>query len=147
MWATLIEADSWHGEIWNRRKNGEAYPRGSRSASSRTNAAGPPTTRASSNGRHDAQAGRGVPAPSSHARSLDDLPNRELFRDRLTQVLSLAHREKRMAAVLLLDLDHFKPVNDSLQATRPATEWLSRRGARLLACLRDCDTACPGLAG
>jgi diguanylate cyclase (GGDEF)-like protein len=71
---------------------------------------------------------------------LTNLPNRELFHDRLSQVLALAHREKRTAAVMLLDLDHFKPVNDSLgHAT--GDRVLQGVARRLLACLRDCDTA------
>jgi diguanylate cyclase (GGDEF)-like protein len=45
---------------------------------------------------------------------LTDLPNRILFCDRLTQALHSAHREKQMLAVLILDLDRFKEINDTL---------------------------------
>jgi diguanylate cyclase (GGDEF)-like protein/PAS domain S-box-containing protein len=45
---------------------------------------------------------------------LTELPNRTLFADRLAQALNLARREGRLLAVLLLDIDHFKKINDSL---------------------------------
>ena len=46
--------------------------------------------------------------------SLTGLPNRELFRDRLAQSMARAQRNRRRMALMLLDLDHFKDVNDSL---------------------------------
>jgi diguanylate cyclase (GGDEF)-like protein/PAS domain S-box-containing protein len=140
MWTTLIETGGWRGEVWNRRKNGEAYPawltlsvvKDERGRT--THYAGifmDVTTQK--------QAEEYLRHRATHD-PLTDLPNRELFRDRLSQVLSLAHREKRMAAVMLLDLDHFKPVNDRLgHAT--GDQVLQGVAQRLLAGLRDCDTA------
>ena len=46
--------------------------------------------------------------------SLTELPNRTLFNDRLSMALNQAHRNKNKLAVMLLDLDHFKKVNDTL---------------------------------
>jgi diguanylate cyclase (GGDEF)-like protein/PAS domain S-box-containing protein len=66
---------------------------------------------------HDVSAARATSAELSHqARhdSLTGLPNRILFNDRLTQAISLAERQGKELAVMFLDLDHFKRINDSL---------------------------------
>jgi diguanylate cyclase (GGDEF)-like protein/PAS domain S-box-containing protein len=71
--------------------------------------------------------------------SLTDLPNRVLFNDRLTQAMALAHRHKSKLAVLYLDVDRFKHINDSLgHAT--GDRLLQSMAQRLLACVRTSDT-------
>jgi len=71
--------------------------------------------------------------------SLTGLPNRLLFSDRVGQAISLARRHRGQAAVLFLDLDGFKQVNDSLGHT--AGDKLLQSVAKcLLACVRDPDT-------
>jgi diguanylate cyclase (GGDEF)-like protein/PAS domain S-box-containing protein len=71
--------------------------------------------------------------------SLTGLPNRLLFCDRVGQAVSLARRHRGQAAVLFLDLDGFKQINDSLG--HAAGDKLLRSVAkRLLACVRDPDT-------
>jgi diguanylate cyclase (GGDEF)-like protein len=70
---------------------------------------------------------------------LTKLPNRVLFQVRLTEALSNAHRAKQRVAVLLLDLDHFKYVNDTLG--HPAGDRLLQIvSERLLQCVRETDT-------
>ncbi|MBI5486424.1 MAG: EAL domain-containing protein [Deltaproteobacteria bacterium] len=67
------------------------------------------------------------------------LPNRLLFRDRLAQALHSARRSGKPAAIVLMDLDRFKSVNDSLG--HPAGDALLREtGRRLSACVRRSDT-------
>jgi len=72
---------------------------------------------------------------------LTGLPNRLLFSDRVGQAISLARRHKGHAAVLFLDLDGFKQINDSLGHT-VGDGLLQSVAKRLQACVRDPDTVC-----
>lgn len=71
--------------------------------------------------------------------SLTDLPNRTLFHDRLTQAINQAKRTKNPIAVLFLDLDRFKIINDSLGHTA-GDQLLQEVSKRLLTCIREGDT-------
>jgi diguanylate cyclase (GGDEF)-like protein len=70
---------------------------------------------------------------------LTGLPNRTLFRDRITQALNAAQRDRRAAAVLLLDVDHFRDVNDTL-GHEAGDVLLRELGARLEEILRSGET-------
>lgn len=75
----------------------------------------------------------------AHNDPLTGLPNRTLFYDRLEQSLALAHRHQQQLAVLFLDLDHFKEINDTLG--HDMGDVLLRETAnRLLGCVRKSDT-------
>lgn len=75
----------------------------------------------------------------SHYDALTDLPNRLLFIDRVEQELVRAHRDKRMVAVLSVDLDRFKQINDSF-GHAVGDQMLKRVAERLICHLRTCDT-------
>jgi diguanylate cyclase (GGDEF)-like protein/PAS domain S-box-containing protein len=71
--------------------------------------------------------------------SLTDLPNRGLLSDRLDHAISLAHRRRKRMAVLFLDIDRFKHVNDSF-GHEIGDRLLQSVARRLLACVRRSDT-------
>src|SRR6185436_31096 len=73
--------------------------------------------------------------------SLTGLPNRILARDRFGHAIALARRHQTMAALVFLDLDNFKNVNDSLGHPR-GDELLRTVGDRLIKVLRSSDTVC-----
>ena len=71
--------------------------------------------------------------------SLTDLPNRVLLNDRMTQAIALAQRNRQKLAVLFLDVDRFKHINDSL-GHDVGDRLLQSVAQRLLACVRSTDT-------
>jgi diguanylate cyclase (GGDEF)-like protein len=75
----------------------------------------------------------------AHHDPLTGLPNRRLFKDRLEQALALARREHQQLAVMILDLDYFKEVNDSLGHTR-GDALLCAVAERLRGMVRASDT-------
>ena len=71
--------------------------------------------------------------------ALTGLPNRLLLRDRLTQALGHAHRQRRLLAVMFVDVDHFKLINDTLGHAL-GDRLLQGLAERLSACVREDDT-------
>jgi diguanylate cyclase (GGDEF)-like protein/PAS domain S-box-containing protein len=92
---------------------------------------------------HDVSMSRAITQKLAHLAqydSLTDLPNRDLLNERLTQAITAAHRRHAHLAVLYLDLDRFKHINDSLgHAT--GDRLLQSVAHRLRACIRASDTA------
>ncbi|MES9947516.1 MAG: EAL domain-containing protein [Candidatus Thiodiazotropha sp.] len=114
MWDTLLSTGHWRGEIWNRRKNGDAYPEWL-------------TISAVKDGNDETTHYVGVFTDISQIKEAQDqinflahhdaltrLPNRALFRERFDHALMHARRENASIALLFLDLDRFKTVNDTL---------------------------------
>jgi diguanylate cyclase (GGDEF)-like protein/PAS domain S-box-containing protein len=91
---------------------------------------------------HDVSAARATTRRMSYLAqhdSLTDLPNRILFNDRLTEAMALAHRHQRQLAVLFLDVDRFKHINDCL-SHGIGDRLLQSIAQRLLGCVRASDT-------
>lgn len=138
-WKTFDKTGSWCGEIRNRRKTGEAYVawlsiKRVRDISGQSTyhvvVFSDVTERTASTARLQYLA---------HHDSLTDLPNRIAFADRLQQAIVSAKRAERQVAVLYLDLDKFKPVNDTY-GHQVGDLLLKEVAARLLSCVRDSDT-------
>lgn len=114
MFQALESTGEWSGEIWNRRKSGEVYPQWQtiRVIHDDQGKVGHYVAvfsdiSAMKNSEHEL-------AHLAHHDPLTDLPNRLLFTDRAEQALASAQVHKRGCALLLMDLDHFKIINDSL---------------------------------
>ena len=71
--------------------------------------------------------------------TLTGLPNRRMLRDRLEQEIKRCKRDVHQLAILFIDLDHFKEVNDTL-GHDSGDQLLVQAGSRIRACVRDCDT-------
>ncbi|MEI7867594.1 MAG: diguanylate cyclase [Candidatus Methylumidiphilus sp.] len=141
MWADIKAVGQWRGEVWDRRKNGEIYP-----ALLSIN-----TVRDESG---DATHYVGIfsdltKIKASEARleflayhdPLTELPNRLLLHFRLELSIELARREGHQLALLILDLDHFKDVNDSF-GHLAGDELLKGVADRLRCRLRGTDMLC-----
>lgn len=114
MWTALVETGAWQGNLWNRRKDGEAYL-----ISMTINRA---ADHSSKNVRYVAVF-RDI--TDSHIKdeqikhlafhdALTDLPNRLILKDRLQHAIARAQREHTRLALIYIDLDHFKEINDTL---------------------------------
>jgi diguanylate cyclase (GGDEF)-like protein/PAS domain S-box-containing protein len=93
---------------------------------------------------HDVSASQARSLRMSHLAqhdSLTNLPNRVLFSDRVTQAIALADRQHKSLAIMFVDLDHFKSINDSL-GHAVGDELLQSVAGRLVTCVRRADTVC-----
>jgi len=139
IWQSLENSDHWQGEVWNRHKDGEACPN---------------LVTISSVKNHTGQTTHYVATYSdisslkenedrlellAHFDQLTSLPNRMLFHDRLRGARARAHRNQTIVAVMYVDLDGFKAVNDTL-GHAAGDQLLGKVAAQLRACVREDDT-------
>ena len=139
MWDSVLETGHWQGEIWSRRKSGELFPQ-LLSISTVYDSEGLPSNYVGV--MTDLSKLKDTEARFEHLAhydSLTGLPNRLLLQSRLNHALETAERRKRQVAVLYIDLDRFKHINDSL-GHPVGDELLEAMSRRLLSRLRDEDT-------
>ncbi|TDR80537.1 bifunctional diguanylate cyclase/phosphodiesterase [Paludibacterium purpuratum] len=138
MWQILREHGKWSGEIWNRRKNGEVFPEWL-TISVLTDERGKIShyvalfTDMSESKRQEAQM-----RYMAEYDPLTDLPNRARINDRMQAAIGIAETTGGELAVLFIDLDHFKHVNDSL-GHEIGDALLKETARRLSQTLRDID--------
>ncbi len=139
VWAELAESGHWQGEIEGQRKNGGLFPAWLSLTAIRDSAG------ALSNYMgilSDITERKKSEARTRHLAEHDfltDLPNRVLLLDRLSLALVAARRKHSMLAILFLDLDHFKHINDSM-GHQVGDLLLKEVARRLIKCVRGVDT-------
>ena len=139
MWQKLLSKGSWSGEIWNRRKDRQIYPQ-DMSINAVKDELGFTTHYVGvfSDISHRKEAEKQLMFLASHD-PLTKLPNRSVFDDRLKHALDRARRNTTWLAVMLLDINNFKYLNDSY-GHAVGDEVLSTIGVRLSNCMRKSDT-------
>ena len=139
MWKQLLGTGSWEGEILDRRKNGEIYPKSL-------------TITAVKNERGETTEYVGIFSDITDRKRAEDeilnlafydpltgLPNRRLLLDRFHQALSVSARSGHCGAILFLDMDRFKAINDSLGHAH-GDQLLVEVAQRIRVCVREVDT-------
>ncbi len=139
MWNSINHTGTWEGEIWNRRKNGEVFP-----------ARHTITAVRDKNGIVTSYVGTLIDITQqkrteeivwykANFDQLTGLANRSLFFDRLSKEISRARRSNKHVALLFLDLDGFKAVND-VYGHDAGDNVLKEVSRRWLRCVREVDT-------
>ncbi len=139
MWSSINNTGSWKGEIWNRRKNGTVYPE-RLTITAVLDPAGRVTNYVASLADITIRKAAEDEIKSlAFFDSLTQLPNRRLLLDRLQQALASAMRSGKQGALLFIDLDNFKILNDTLGHDM-GDLLLQQVAQRLVSCVREGDT-------
>ncbi len=140
MWRSILEQGYWRGDIWDRRKDGTYYPK-FLAISTMCDPSGQINNFSAV--FYDISERKQMEARLenlAHYDALTGLPNRMLLQDRLEQAIASAERLSQHFALLFIDLDGFKPVNDRFGHAF-GDEVLRRVAQRLSTAIRSMDTA------
>jgi diguanylate cyclase (GGDEF)-like protein/PAS domain S-box-containing protein len=139
LWQSLNDHGHWEGELWNRHKNGALYAE-STSISKVHDEVGKIKQHIAifSDVTEKKQAQQKIYYQANYD-PLTDLPNRQLFQDRLHSAVASAKRNNTLLALLFIDLDRFKEVNDSA-GHEAGDRLLMQVAKRLKQCIRETDT-------
>ena len=139
IWETIKRTGNWQGEIWDKRKDGEIYPKFLTITAVKSSDG----TITHYVGTHtDITARKLAEDEIKHLAFYDpltELPNRRLLLDRLQQALASSARSGHNGALLFIDLDNFKTLNDALGHDK-GDLLLQQVAQRLAACVREGDT-------
>ena len=141
MWSELLGSGQWHGEIWNRRKDGGVFPEWLSVSAVRNNDGRICNyigifTDISERKENEARIQH-----LAHHDALTGLPNRVLLDDRISQAIAKSRRSEQQTAVIFIDLDRFKNINDTL-GHEVGDSLLIQAAQRGLGVLRETDTLC-----
>ncbi len=139
MWTAITSGQSWSGELYNKKKNGDLFWE---------NVTISPIKNNENKNAHYLAIKEDISLRKDYEErllyqasydKLTDLPNRTLAYDRIQQAIANAIREEKHIALLYIDLDHFKNINDTL-GHGAGDEFLKYMAGRLKSCVHDFDT-------
>jgi len=139
MWNAITSGQSWTGELYNKKKNGDLFWENVTISAIKNNEDESTHYLAI---KEDISLRKDYEERLLYQASYDkltDLPNRTLAYDRIQQAIANAIREQKKIAVLYMDFDHFKNINDTL-GHGAGDEFLKYMAGRLKGCVRDFDT-------
>ncbi|ADL55567.1 diguanylate cyclase with PAS/PAC sensor [Gallionella capsiferriformans ES-2] len=139
IWESINQNGGWQGEIWNRRKNGEMYPEWLTITAVKDNEGGVTHYVGTKTDISPRKAAEEEIRHLAFYDTLTHLPNRRLLHDRLLRTIASNHRSGNYSALMFLDMDNFKPLND--QYGHDVGDLLLIEVARRIeSCIRDTDT-------
>ena len=141
MYKTLNSKGKWQGEIWNRRKNGEIYPEWLVITAVRSESEELTQYVGIFSDISDKKQAEKIIRNLAYYDPLTNLANRRLLLDRLEQEVSVSKRRQTFGALIFLDIDKFKILNDSL-GHAVGDELLIQVARRIKEHIREEDTAC-----
>lgn len=139
MWESLHRTGIWQGEILNRRKNGEVYPEHLTITAVKRNDGEITHYIATMNDITERKQAEGQIYDLAFHDALTRLPNRRMLNDRLGQAIATSHRSGLYGALMFIDLDNFKPLNDT-HGHGVGDLLLIEAADRLKNCVREMDT-------
>ncbi|MCI0995942.1 EAL domain-containing protein [Pseudomonas corrugata] len=135
----LQQHSTWEGEVWLKRRNGEHYPAWVGITAVLDDEGDLASYVCFFSDISERKASEQRIHRLAYYDALTHLPNRTLFQDRLHTALQSAERQKNWVVLMFLDLDRFKPINDSL-GHAAGDRMLKDMATRLLGCVTDDDT-------
>ncbi len=138
MWASLHRDGAWQGELWDRRKNGEAYPKWLSVSLVRDEQGNIRNHIGSFIDISELKATQERIRHLAHHDTLTNLPNRFSLNEKLEQAVAFCRRNRMQLALMLIDLDRFKTINDTL-GHHAGDELLVEVARRLLGAVRESD--------
>jgi diguanylate cyclase (GGDEF)-like protein/PAS domain S-box-containing protein len=139
MWQSIHQTGGWTGEIWDRRKNGEVYPKWLNITAVKDSTGVISHYIGTHSDITDRKKAEEKIQNLAFFDSLTHLPNRTLLMDRLNQAIAVCRRGGTFGALLFIDLDHFKTLNDTLGHDK-GDLLLQQVAQRLTGCVRQGDT-------
>ncbi len=139
MWDSIDRTGGWQGEIWDRRKDGQVYPKWLTISAVKDRDR---TVTHYIGAHYDITEQKKAEEKIKELAFFDQLtglPNRTLLLDRLRQVMTIGNRNRTFGAVLFIDLDNFKSLNDTV-GHHMGDQLLRQVAQRLVACVREGDT-------
>ena len=138
LWQELESKDFWQGELWDRKKNGEIYPKWAAISVIRDSKGNILFYISSFTDITDRKEADARIEHLAHHDILTGLHNRFELENRLAQAIASSNREQQQLAVLFIDLDRFKNINDSL-GHHVGDQLLVNVAERLRLCIRESD--------